>query len=284
MKLTTDTYTLKVTVGLVFAGLVLFGASFNDPLDERLSLHWLLKLLGDLHARLFFPRPRAIERFFPAVTAMDRLIGSFCRLKYSIDLPGARNVSVIFPEADRQTGEIVAGPELVTRGFVHVGESTELLDAEASSSKNSRRCGVRRMRTRDRLNPEGAGAVVGGAIAFAHFAQPIRSRATAAAGLVFAAYGVWLVGRPIFLFAIVAYAAALAVLVAIRLRVRPLDASGRLVLWGVAVSVVAAAIQQSGWSIHRYFNHNDLYHLIQVAAMLLLYRGARRLTDSVALG
>ncbi len=30
---------------------------------------------------------------------------------------------------DRETGEIVAGPELVTRGFVHVGESTELLDA-----------------------------------------------------------------------------------------------------------------------------------------------------------
>jgi len=30
---------------------------------------------------------------------------------------------------DRETGAIVAGPELVTRGFVHVGESTELLEA-----------------------------------------------------------------------------------------------------------------------------------------------------------
>ncbi len=30
---------------------------------------------------------------------------------------------------DRDTGSIVAGPELVTRGFVHVGESTSLLDA-----------------------------------------------------------------------------------------------------------------------------------------------------------
>jgi hypothetical protein len=36
--------------------------------------------------------------------------------------------------------------------------------------------------------------------------------------------------------------------------------------------------------LHRHFNHNDLYHVIQVAAMLLFYRGARRLTDSVALG
>lgn len=117
-------------------------------------------------------------------------------------------------------------------------------------------------------------AVVGGAIAFADFARPIGSRATSVAGLAFAAYGVWLVARPVFLFAIVGYAAAFAVLVAIRFRVRPLDASGRLVLWGVAVSVMAAAIQQSGWAIHRYFNHNDLYHVVQAAGVWLLYRGA----------
>jgi hypothetical protein len=124
-------------------------------------------------------------------------------------------------------------------------------------------------------------AVVGGAIAFADFRQPMRSRATSAAGLAFAAYGLWLMGRPIFLFAIVAYAAAFAVLVAIRLLVRPLDASGRLVLWGVAVSVAAAAIQQSGWSIHRYFNHNDLYHVVQAIGVWLLFRGAMH-NDSAA--
>ena len=119
-------------------------------------------------------------------------------------------------------------------------------------------------------------AVVGGAIAFADFSRPIRSRATSIAALAFAAYGLWLVRRPIFLFAIVAYAAAFAVLVAIRLLTRALDASGRLVLWGVVVSAAAAAIQQSGWGIHRYFNHNDLYHVVQAAGVWLLYRGAIR--------
>jgi hypothetical protein len=117
-------------------------------------------------------------------------------------------------------------------------------------------------------------AVVGGAIAFADLTRPVRSRATSAAGLAFAAYGLWLIGRPIFLFAIVAYGAAFAALVAIRLRTRPLDADGRLVLWGVAVSVAAAAIQQSGWGIHRYFNHNDLYHVVQAIGVWLLFRGA----------
>jgi ribonuclease J len=38
-------------------------------------------------------------------------------------------IVMVVVSVDRETGEIVAGPELVTRGFVHAGESTELLDA-----------------------------------------------------------------------------------------------------------------------------------------------------------
>jgi hypothetical protein len=119
-------------------------------------------------------------------------------------------------------------------------------------------------------------AVVGGAIAFSEIAPSIRWRATLAAALAFAAFGVWVAWNLVFLSAIVAYGTAFAVLVAIRLRVRPIDASGRLVLLGVAVSVAAAAIQQSGWAFHRYFNHNDLYHVVQAAGVWLLYRGALR--------
>ncbi|MND00634.1 hypothetical protein D3C83_193220 [compost metagenome] len=56
------------------------------------------------------------------------------------------------------------------------------------------------------------------------------------------------------------------------------------ILAGVASSVAAALVQASGFALHEHFNHNDLYHLIQVGAMFALYRGARRLTDSVAFG
>ncbi len=38
-------------------------------------------------------------------------------------------IVMVVVSVDRESGEIVAGPELVTRGFVHVGESTELLEA-----------------------------------------------------------------------------------------------------------------------------------------------------------
>ncbi len=47
---------------------------------------------------------------------------------------------------------------------------------------------------------------------------------------------------------------------------------------GVGVSLVAAAIQQSGWDPHRHFNHNDLYHLVQAAGLWLLYRSGRAST------
>ena len=48
---------------------------------------------------------------------------------------------------------------------------------------------------------------------------------------------------------------------------------------GVAVSFAAAAVQRSGFSLHQQFNHNDLYHVIQMAGLYLLYRGGMLLRD-----
>jgi hypothetical protein len=35
------------------------------------------------------------------------------------------------------------------------------------------------------------------------------------------------------------------------------------------------ASQASGFALHQRFNHNDLYHVLQIAAMFLFYRGVR---------
>jgi hypothetical protein len=53
------------------------------------------------------------------------------------------------------------------------------------------------------------------------------------------------------------------------------DAAWRWMAGGVAVSVVAALVQALELAPHPDFNHNDLYHVIQIAAMYLLYRGAK---------
>jgi hypothetical protein len=57
------------------------------------------------------------------------------------------------------------------------------------------------------------------------------------------------------------------------------DPASRWILAGVGLSVAAGAVQASGFDLHRHFNHNDIYHVIQIAAMLAYYRGAQRLAD-----
>jgi hypothetical protein len=47
---------------------------------------------------------------------------------------------------------------------------------------------------------------------------------------------------------------------------------------GMVVSFLAAGVQMSGMTLHRHFNHNDLYHVIQMAGFYLLYRGGGMLT------
>ena len=49
---------------------------------------------------------------------------------------------------------------------------------------------------------------------------------------------------------------------------------------GVGVSLIAAGVQASGISLHEHFNHNDLFHVIQIPALYLFLRGGLLLTDS----
>ena len=48
---------------------------------------------------------------------------------------------------------------------------------------------------------------------------------------------------------------------------------------GVVVSAVAAAIQLTKVTPHPRFNHNDLYHVVQIAALYLFYRGGLLLVE-----
>ena len=48
---------------------------------------------------------------------------------------------------------------------------------------------------------------------------------------------------------------------------------------GVAVAVLAGAIQRAHLAPHVHFNHNDLFHVVQMASLYLLYRGGLLLRD-----
>lgn len=53
-----------------------------------------------------------------------------------------------------------------------------------------------------------------------------------------------------------------------------LNSAGSLaVAMGILVSLAGAGIQASGFSIHKHFNHNDIFHVIQMIGYLLMYQG-----------
>src|SRR5205823_9063677 len=93
-------------------------------------------------------------------------------------------------------------------------------------------------------------------------------------------YAAWMLFHDAYIFVVCYTAFAMAAVAALHAwALARGDHASRWMLAGVAVSVLAAAAQASGFDPHPRFNHNDLYHAIQVAAMLLFYAGAARLRD-----
>jgi hypothetical protein len=59
------------------------------------------------------------------------------------------------------------------------------------------------------------------------------------------------------------------------------DRASAWVLGAIAVSTLAAIVQFLAIAPHAHFNHNDLYHIIQIAAMALFYQGGKLLHDRI---
>lgn len=91
----------------------------------------------------------------------------------------------------------------------------------------------------------------------------------------FMAYATWMITHDNFLNVIVDYGASLLLVAGLQLYAwtRRRAESAPWVLASIGVSVIAAAVQQSRLTPHPNFNYNDLYHLIQLVALWLLYRG-----------
>lgn len=90
-----------------------------------------------------------------------------------------------------------------------------------------------------------------------------------------AAYLWWMSSHDDFLFVIYDYGSALAatMVVAWLSKTGGMTASLPWLNAGAAVAVVAALIQAMKLAPHPQFNHNDLFHVVQMGALYLLYRG-----------
>ena len=102
-----------------------------------------------------------------------------------------------------------------------------------------------------------------------------RPRWTKVVALKFLTFAAVSLVRPKYLVVICDYGAAMLVLAACAALTR--RAWRPWMLGAVGLSVLAALIQQAGWDPAPWFNHNDLYHVVQGLAIWLFYLGGRRL-------
>jgi hypothetical protein len=95
----------------------------------------------------------------------------------------------------------------------------------------------------------------------------------------FAAYVIWMLGHDDFLYVIIEYGAAMLLIVVLLVSNRQArrQSWARWTIGGIVTTMGAALVQQSGFDAHRFLNHNDLQHLVQMAGLFLLYRGGVRL-------
>jgi hypothetical protein len=61
--------------------------------------------------------------------------------------------------------------------------------------------------------------------------------------------------------------------------VRRKDGTVKWLAYGIGVTLLGAAVQQSRIPRGAYFNHNDAYHLIQIVGLYFLFRCARTVRD-----
>jgi hypothetical protein len=117
--------------------------------------------------------------------------------------------------------------------------------------------------------------------AYATTSGNVRRALVIAAAVKLALYEAWMLGHDAFLFVVADTASAMLAVAALHLLALDNPAT-RWILGGVLVSLIAAGIQAGRLALHEHFNHNDLYHVVQIAAMCLYYAGAKRMRDLVA--
>ena len=109
----------------------------------------------------------------------------------------------------------------------------------------------------------------------------VRTVLLAFAGIQLAAYTAWMLGHDEYRYVVLDSAIAMLMLLLLHgwsAAVRR-DEASFWVLAAIAVSAAAALVQYHRVTLHEHFNHNDLYHVIQIAGVALFYRGGKLLRD-----
>lgn len=88
----------------------------------------------------------------------------------------------------------------------------------------------------------------------------------------FVIYAIWMATHDDFIYVIIDYGSGMLLVAAVY--IINYNRASKFVLASIAVAAIGAFVQAARISIHPRFNFNDLYHVIQMVSLWLLYRGA----------
>lgn len=126
-----------------------------------------------------------------------------------------------------------------------------------------------------------AGLFLFAGVLFAALAGTPRRALFALAGLKFLLYAGWMAVHNDFRYVIYDYVPTLIFVLLLQGTAlwKRREESAPWIIGGIVLSFAGAGVQAAGFTLHEHFNHNDLYHVIQMGAFWMLYRGGLRLRD-----
>lgn len=126
-----------------------------------------------------------------------------------------------------------------------------------------------------------AGVFLASAAIVAHFSGLARRLLLILVAIKFLAYAGWMIRHDDFKYVINDYGPTLLFVLLLEIWswiTRRTDSSPWIIA-GIVVSFIGAGIQRSEFALHEHFNHNDLYHVVQMIGLYLLFRGGLLLRD-----
>jgi uncharacterized protein DUF6962 len=128
-----------------------------------------------------------------------------------------------------------------------------------------------------------AGFLMVASAAFVTTVGSLRRILLIGAALQFVAFGTWVITHDDFRYVIYDYGAAMLLTLVLfcSASYRRLSRNTPWIGASVLLTLAGSAFQASDFDLHRNFNHNDAYHIIQIGAGWLLYRGFRNSTDRI---
>ncbi len=94
-------------------------------------------------------------------------------------------------------------------------------------------------------------------------------------------YYYWMFSHDKFMYVIMDYAPSMLMVLVFQVisKFKYNTGSENYFIKGVIISFIGAGVQQNGFDLHTHFNHNDIYHIIQMFGIYMFYKGVPHLKN-----